>query len=88
MIINGSELIARLETGFTEKLEEFRTRQPMNEIREFGNQIRELGRSYHADSLNHYGEELVNATNDFDINKILNLIGAFPQMIAQIRKRI
>jgi PAS domain S-box-containing protein len=87
-IINGNELIARLETGFTEKLEEFKTRQPMNEIREFGNQIRELGRTHHADSLYVYGEDLVNATNDFDINKILNLIGAFPQMIAQIRKRI
>jgi PAS domain S-box-containing protein len=88
MIIQGNELVKQMETDFSAKIEEFKSRQPMAEIKEFGNRIAELGQKHQADALIEYGEDLIRATNDFDINKILTMIGTFPQLITRIRNRI
>lgn len=79
------ELVQALETGFTEKCAAFANRQPLAEIKEFGDGLITLGNTHNAKSIIRFGEEMMHAANNFDIERILVLINKFPELVNKLK---
>ena len=82
---NLPELISLLDTTYKGIWESFEKRQPLNEIKNFGRQLTETGVKHNAKIISDYGNALFDAAEDIDIEKIINLIGKFPEMVEKIK---
>ncbi len=80
-IIDLQGLMDSLNSTFNTIWKTFEITQPLNDVTDFGNKIAELGRKHNASLLVGYGEELVSASNSFNIESILKHIRKYPQMI-------
>ena len=78
-------LINSLETNFKETLKTFETRQPISEIKAFGNQLSELGKVHNADIISEYGIDLISSASSFNIEAILNLINKFHGIVESLK---
>jgi two-component system sensor histidine kinase EvgS len=78
-------LIHSLDTQFNDTWMKFEIRQPIGEVRDFGNQLVELGKKHNAEIIILYGEDLVNAANSFNIEAILNLIRKFTGIVESLK---
>lgn len=78
-------LIHSLETNFMETWKTFAIRQPIDEIREFGKQLKNLGETHNATLIIDLGEELVRAADSFDIEAILIQLKKFTGIIESIK---
>jgi PAS domain S-box-containing protein len=74
-------LIHSLETQFKDVRMTFEIRQPIGEVRDFGNQLVKLGKNHNAAIITGYGEELVNAAESFNIEAILNLLRKYSRIV-------
>jgi two-component system sensor histidine kinase EvgS len=74
-------LIHSLDTRFKEIWMKFGSRQPIGEVRDFGNQLVELGKKHNAAIITGYGNELVIAADSFNIEAILNLIRKYSRIV-------
>jgi PAS domain S-box-containing protein len=83
-IIDIDELIRILETDLSTIWQGFSVRQPINEIRNFGNRLIELGFRHKAKAVSAYGEELKATTENFNIEGILKLLHKFPELVSSI----
>jgi hypothetical protein len=63
----------------------FGIRQPIGEVRDFGNQLVGLGKNHNAVMITEYGKDLINAANSFNIEAILNLIRKYPGIIELLK---
>jgi signal transduction histidine kinase len=77
-------LILSLNTNIKDIWMTFGTRQPIGEVRDFGNQLVVLGRKHNAAIIAGYGDELVTAAESFNIEAILNLIRKYPRIVELI----
>jgi PAS domain S-box-containing protein len=84
-IENLPELLDELETNLYQVWESFSKRQPVNEVREFGEKISALGEKHHVALLKQYGKDLVDATEDFNIKETLNLLRKYPKLIEKLK---
>ena len=73
------ELAAALNGEMSVKHHSFEIRQPLNEVRDFGYRLTELGASHNSNILRQYGEDLVAAADNFNIELMLKLIRKFPE---------
>ena len=80
------ELIKILESDLYKTWETFSSRQPMNEVRDFGERLIELGKKHKTTILSDYGKELITATQIFDVKAIQRLLGKYPELLKQFRK--
>ncbi len=71
-------LIQSLDTQFKNVWMTFGVRQPIGEIKVFGNQLVKLGKDHNAIIISEYGKDLISAANSFNIEAILNLIRKYP----------
>ena len=78
-------LIHSLDTQFKDVWMKFEIRQPIGEVRDFGNQLVRLGKNHNAAIITGYGEELVSATDSFNIEAILKLIRKFTVIIESLK---
>ncbi len=78
-------LIHSLDTRFKDVWMTFGIRQPIGEVRDFGNQLAKLGKNHNAAIITGYGEELVNAAESFNIEAILNLIRKYPIIVELLK---
>jgi hypothetical protein len=78
-------LIHSLDTQFKDIWMTFGIRQPIGEVRDFGNQLVRLGRNHNAAIITGYGEELAGATDSFNIEAILNLIRKYPGIVESLK---
>ena len=79
------ELINSLDTQFKEVWMNFLTRQPIGEVRDFGNQMVTLGNKHNAAVVSGYGLELVSAADNFNVEAILNLIRKYTRIVELIK---
>lgn len=75
-----------LESHLTDTWKTFKQQQPMDEVSAFANQIIELGKKYEASILTNYGNDLIKSIESFDINKMLQVINSYPNLIKQLKK--
>jgi CheY-like chemotaxis protein len=79
-------LIAELEGKHTEKWESFKTRQPINEIKNFGKELAFLGESHTCTRIRKYGEDLITSAESFNIEGILRLLKKYKEIIESLKK--
>ena len=83
---NMPELVATLETKLLKQWETFSRRQPMNEVKEFGVRLIELGEKHKAPIPAEYGKKLITATDIFDVKAIQRLLRQYPELLKRFRK--
>jgi two-component system sensor histidine kinase EvgS len=83
-IQNISGLVNSLETQYKDVWKTFELRQPINEISDFGNHLIVLGKKHNAAIITAYGNDLLIASDCFDVENILKLIKKYPAIIKKI----
>ncbi len=84
-IVNLPDLVNSLETEFKDTWKTFEIRQPINEIRLFGERLISLGKEHRSSTIENYGTELKNAADRFSIKTIINLIRQYPVLIEKLK---
>jgi PAS domain S-box-containing protein len=84
-IVNLPDLIKSLESDFQETWKDFEIRQPIGEIRKFGESLIQLGTEHEATLIIQYGKELQNAADSFNIEAILNLLKQYTVRIEKLK---
>ncbi len=80
-----AELIHLLDTQFKEVWSTFSRVQPINEVRDFGNRLIELGKKHNTSIITGYGTDLTQAAESFNIEEILTLIRKYPAIVDSIK---
>jgi PAS domain S-box-containing protein len=70
-------LTKELDGEFSLKIKAFELRQPLNEVRDFGRKLSEAGEKHNSTILKQYGDDMVSAADNFDIEAMLKLIRRF-----------
>jgi hypothetical protein len=78
-------LINSLETSFKDTLKTFEMRQPIGEIKIFGDQLIKLGNTHNATIISEFGKDIFAAASSFNIEVILSLIRKYPTMVELIK---
>jgi len=84
-IIDLPGLIHSLDTRFRDVWISFGIRQPIGEVRDFGNQLVKLGKEHNAANITRYGIELVSAADSFNIEVMLDLIKKYVGIIGSLK---
>lgn len=79
------ELIQILENEMTDKWTKVKTTFYFNEIEDFANEIREMGTAYNVGILSNWGDDMFHQTKSFDMERLPDTLGYFPEIIKQIR---
>lgn len=78
-------LLAALEGSLAEVHKSFAKRQPIAEIREFGQVLVDLGQKHQSQEVTEYGEELIQSAENFNIEGILTQLARYYDMITQLK---
>ena len=84
-IKNLSLIIKKLETEMMDEWIEFKDQQPMDKVKEFGNQIETIGEENDVKIISNYGKNLKLAVNNVDIEEMLKLIKIFPELLKKLK---
>ena len=79
------DLVKELEKEYLPVWNHLKQKQTINEVDEFGKQIKKLGTIHKIGLLTKYGESLVNAADAFDVEKIQKLTRKFPDIIDNLK---
>ncbi|MFN8239738.1 MAG: PAS domain S-box protein [Bacteroidales bacterium] len=80
------ELLDSLEGDFTGKWKKFSVRQPIGEIKIFGDELNDLGRRHNSIIVEDFGNELAEAANNFNVEGVLKLLKKYSHIVIEIRK--
>ncbi|MEX0987415.1 MAG: PAS domain S-box protein [Bacteroidales bacterium] len=61
-------------------------RQPVNEVKEFGTKLIELGGIHQSTYISDYGHDLVSAVENFNIQKMMHFLKKYPDIIKKINE--
>jgi len=75
------ELIEKLENEFTVLWKEVCKSRILGDIETFADKIRSAGQEYSSELLIGYGQELINHTRNFDIEKVKSVLYSYPKLI-------
>jgi PAS domain S-box-containing protein len=81
------ELLHSLESDFNDTWKTFEIRQPISEIRTFGENLVALGNKHNSGLIKDYGCRLRNAAENFNIETILRLIKYYPVMVEILKNQ-
>jgi len=81
-------LIHSLENQMKDTCNSFEFIQPIDEVREFGNQLITLGKNHNSIIISEYGEDIVRAADSFNIDVILKLIRKYEDIVQSIREPV
>lgn len=79
-------LIHSLDTNFKDAYMTLSNRQPIDDVIDFGNQLVKMGKIHNAPVITGLGEDLVIATETFNIESILNLIRKYPVIVGSLKE--
>jgi len=79
------EVYTILNQEFFDIWKTFETQQPLSEVENFAYKIKELGTEYDLQILISYGNRLIIAINNFDINIMLKALKDFPKLISTFK---
>lgn len=84
-IIDLEILISELEGSLAKMHKTFANKQPIADIRAFGHALIDLGQKHQYQELKEYGEELLLAAENFNIEGILTQLSRYNNMITQLK---
>ena len=85
-ILDLAGLISSLEGTLLEASRTFEVRQPIGEVRKFGQDLAETGRKHNCGFITRYGEELIMAANSFNVEEILRLTRRYHEKISALKQ--
>lgn len=85
-IIDPEGLVNTLEGSLRETNKLLQTRQPLGEVKKFGQALVDIGLLHNARAITEYGRNLVTAAENFDIDGMLKLINSYERMIESLKK--
>ena len=65
----------------------FQLRQPMGDIRNFGNLMIKLGKEHNSIIISGYGSDLVTAADSFNIESLLNLLKRYNELVITLKNK-
>lgn len=83
-VVIPNEIKNLLTTDLMKKWESFKTKQPVNEIKKFANQIKTIGEEHNIQLLSKYSDNLHAAVGSFDIEQILRQLNEYPVIINKL----
>ncbi len=78
-------LIECLETKFWKQWDGFQTKQPVKEVKKFGEELSELGQSNKLKFLEEYGKSLIIHVTNFDIKNMRKKLDEFPELVKRLK---
>jgi len=82
---NMGPLLDELQFQLYPQWEGFLTKQPLKEIRNFANRLREIGNANHIDLLSVYGNALIASLDEFNIETLRERLTRFPGILNQLK---
>ena len=79
------KLISLLEGSLFQTCRKFESRQPLGEVIEFGRNLIDLGNRHNCRLVINYGKELTEATDSFNIDSMLKLIGQYKNLVESLK---
>jgi len=76
-------LMNKLEGDLMKTHQSFSFRQPIGEVKQFGDELRLLGIKHKSDYLQEYGSELIDCANNFNIAGMLQLLQKYNDIVYQ-----
>jgi signal transduction histidine kinase len=84
---NVSSFIDELQIRLYSQWEGFLIKQPLKEIRNFADRIREMGNTNHITILSDYGNSLIASLDEFNIETMREGLAKFPGILTQLRSK-
>lgn len=84
-ITDFKALLHSLESDLKDTWKTFEIRQPIGDIRSFGEKLINLGNKHNSILITEYGTDLKNAANSFSIDSILRLIRQYPEIVENLK---
>jgi PAS domain S-box-containing protein len=78
-------LIEALEGSFKAAIEKFENRQPISDVKNFGKELINLGIKHNSSLIASYGEELIKAAENFNIDGMLKLLKKYSEKIDKLK---
>ena len=85
-ITDYTGLMAELNGKYYRVWESFGSRQPIGEVKKFGEALTELGYRHNCKIISGYGINLINATDRLDITMMLKLLGQYNENLETLKK--
>ena len=82
---NLKEVFATLNQEFFEIWKTFESQQPLAKVEDFAYKIKDLGSKYDLQILISYGNRLIIAINNFDVDTMLKALKDFPKLISTFK---
>ncbi len=79
------ELVNIIESDCLSDWERFRSKQPMKDVRKFGQNLKELGQKFDIDSLENYGNTLTMHVDNFDVDSMQTALDEFPVFLSELK---
>ncbi|MCB1144673.1 MAG: PAS domain S-box protein [Leptospiraceae bacterium] len=79
-------LLLDLNNKYLPRLEAFKKRQPMKEVRQFGLDLIDLGNEFVTKELTSYGQSIVAYIERFDVENVRKILWTFPDLIQRYEK--
>jgi len=83
-IIDINGLLDALKGVFTEKSRFFEMRQPVGQVKEFGENLVELAKKHNSNIVLDYGTRLMNFAVNFNVEGMLRLLKRFGEMVRSV----
>jgi PAS domain S-box-containing protein len=78
---NSDQIISALIDSFLPRMESFKKRQPIKEVKQFGNDLIRLGEDFRSKVLVSYGQSIVACIERFDLENVRQILWVFPELI-------
>jgi PAS domain S-box-containing protein len=85
-ISDPETLISLLGGEFLDRCRSFENRQPLGDVKKFGKELALTGEKHNCRLVSVYGNDLVNASENFDIDGMLKLLRKYNSLLAIISK--
>lgn len=79
------ETIDLLESRFMNRWEAFNVLQPMEEVKRFGEELKNFGLEHNLNILSDYGDEIATHVDNFDVTNMKLAIDDFPRIIHTLK---
>jgi hypothetical protein len=84
---NIGPLLDELQSRLFAQWKGFLTKQPLKEIRNFANRIREMGAANRIGLLFDYGNSLIASLDEFNIETLRERLARFPGILHQLKSK-
>jgi signal transduction histidine kinase/CheY-like chemotaxis protein len=85
---NPKAVYGLLKNEVSKKYEALKEQQPIDKVLDFASDIIQIGDNYQCFNLQTYGKNLKDAVNQFDIEKMLELLKEYHNLMNTIKKKI